>query len=136
MRLSNCPRYHEITTTYVDTIENPYYLDKMHEFNWKKDIFEKSYSNISDYRVDNYYVNKVTGSNGWDWYSESNLKEKEESYPISVRYYYDPEHPAYRFVFDPWMNNPKVYDAKGNLVRVMYPDFELYKQLLLSAKLF
>lgn len=128
LRLSNCPRYHEITTTYVDTIENPYYLDKMHEFNWKKDIFEKSYSNISDYRVDNYYVNKVTGSNGWDWYSESNLKEKEESYPISVRYYYDPEHPAYRFVFDPWMKNPKVYDAKGNLVRVMYPDFELYKQ--------
>lgn len=26
------------------------------------------------------------------------------------------------------MRNPKVYDAKGNLVRVMYPDFELYKQ--------
>lgn len=128
IRRTNCPRYHEITTTYVDTIENPYCLDKMHEFNWKKDIFKSSYSNIPDYKVRNYYVDKVTRSNGWDWYSESNLKEKEESYPINVRYHYDPDHPEYRFVFDPWMKNPKVYDAKGNLVRVMYPDFDLYKQ--------
>lgn len=128
IRRTNCPRYHEITTTYVDTIENPYCLDKMHEFNWKKDIFKSSYSNIPNYKVRNYYVDKVTRSNGWDWYSESNLKEKEESYPINVRYHYDPDHPEYRFVFDPWMKNPKVYDAKGNLVRVMYPDFDLYKQ--------
>ena len=116
IQFSNCPRYHEITTTYVDTIENPHYLDKMHEFKWKEDIFEKSYSNIEDYSLVRYYENKVTHSDGWNWYSREKLEEKEESYPIGVRYSYDPEHPQYRFVFEYPHEYPQVYDAKGNLV--------------------
>ena len=128
IQLSNCPRYQEITTTYIDTIENPYYLDKQHEFTWKKDLFKRSYSNIPTYSLVTYYINKVTNSDGWDWYSESKLKEREESYPIGIRYSYDSEHPEYRFVFDYLGRNPQVYDSKGNLIRVMYPDFRLYKQ--------
>lgn len=128
IRRTNCPQYHEITTTYVDTIENPYCLDKMHEFNWKKDIFKKSYSNIEDYSLVRYYENKVTHSDGWNWYSREKLEEKEESYPIGVRYSYDPEHPQYRFVFEYPHEYPQVYDAKGNLVRVMFPEYQLYKQ--------
>lgn len=128
IQFSNCPRYHEITTTYVDTIENPHYLDKMHEFKWKEDIFEKSYSNIEDYSLVRYYENKVTHSDGWNWYSREKLEEKEESYPIGVRYSYDPEHPQYRFVFEYPHEYPQVYDAKGNLVRVMFPEYQLYKQ--------
>lgn len=128
IRNTNSPRYQEITATYVDTIENPYYLDKWHEFSWKKDIFKESYSNMPNYSLVNYYINKVTMADGWEWYSESKLREKEESYPIAVRYSYDPEHPEYRFVFDYLKKNPQVYDANGNLLRVMYPDFNLYKQ--------
>lgn len=128
IQYSDSPRYHEITTTYVDTIENPYYLDKMHEFKWKEGVFKESYSNMPRYSLAKYYIDKVTESDGWNWFSEEKLKEKEESYPIGIQYSYDPEHPEYRFVIDYMKKNPQVYDTKGNLVRVMYPDFQLYKQ--------
>lgn len=128
IRNTDSPRYGEITTTYVDTIENPCYLDKLHEFSWKWEIFKNSYSNMPSYLLVEHYIDIVTNSAGWEWYSESKLQKKEESYPIAVRYYYDPEHPEYRFVFDYLMENPQVYDAKGNLLRVMYPDYRLHHQ--------
>lgn len=84
--------------TYVDTVENPHYGS----------------------------IDAMKYADGWDWVDFSSLKEKHESFPISVYYNYDPNHPEYRLKN---INNTSyVFDNDGHLIRVLSPNYVIWRQ--------
>lgn len=86
--------------TYTDTIENPYYDP----------------------------IDEMIYGDGWDWYDKDNLNSQNESYPINIHYKYDPSHPEFRFKDCDTDSYHYVFDNQGNLIRVLLPNYRIWRQ--------
>lgn len=115
--------------TLTDTILNPLYKDFLPDFYRSKDfakLQEDAQETIINYlwRRNHQALNK-----GWEWYDKIQKKEKEQSYPVSVTYYYTDSLPQYRFKSyecrhgsEKTTSGKAAFNEKGELIRIINSD--------------
>lgn len=126
MRKTDDRFYNEILT---DTILNPLYKDFLPDFYRTKD-FAKLQKDDQE-RVIKYLWRQHHQplDKDWEWYDKIQKKEKEQSYPVSVTYYYTDSLPQYRFKSfecDNSRSGKAAFNEKGELIRIIDSNFLHY----------
>lgn len=117
-------RLYDVTLT--DTILNPLYKDFLPDFYRSKDFAKLQ--KVDQKTIINYLWKRHHQplDKGWEWYDKIQKKKKEQSYPVSVTYYYTDSLPQYRFKSYECYHGYKrttmgmaAFNDRGELIRII-----------------